>query len=460
MRLKIVSQRQLDNTFELVVLDSLQGCALEGIATNNVLIPHISLRNLPNEHDLLVLTRGRVYTLDTKALKAGYYRGPSGGDWEYSLDRTDWKSCTFTAHPRTIAFKKGRAVETFIRENLAKGDSMPEVVSVIVVPDEANVEELGWRDDGTTETGARLLLASRSELCGMLEADSQAHPQRNPSVKELADLFGVEQTKDRRTLPCYLDEHLRVDAFLARLQLPVLRYLYRGYHGQWRRPVRIEVLPKFNAPESVEEQIRAFRSNILALQDLRHEAILRLHGHHDTPTSLIVVSELFSELTLMDVIEERRLNWEEARQVFRPVADLLQHAHENGIVHRYLDPTCILLKEGDFTKVRVQGFFGAVVGGLTTVRGGKDNRGRDDEQEETSNPFLSPERHKGEQRRGPLQDAYSVGRCLAAALTGSPLRLPTTKEVPAEVEGVIAQLVSWVPEERAPAWARLRTLLA
>jgi hypothetical protein len=458
MHVRFISQRQLDNPFERAVLARLQDCTLVGVASNNVLIPQIRLRNLPNEQDLVVLTRGRVYTLDAKALKAGHYRGASGGDWEYSRDGIDWKTCKFMAHPQTIAVRKGNAVESFVRENLPKGCGMPEVVAVIVVPDEANVEQLGWRD-GTNDSSVRLLRASLSDLCRVLEADSKDHPHQLPSIDDLAGLFSIDSPRERRSLPCFLDEHLRVDAFLARLQLPVLRHLYRGYLENKRRAVRIEILPKFNAPETVAEQIRAFRNNVLALQELKHEAILRLYGDDDTPTSLVVVSELFSETTLQDLIDEqRRLTWDEARQVFRPVVDLMHLAHANSIVHRYLDPTCILVKEGTFAEVRVQGFFGAVVGGLTTVRGGKDNRGLD-EQEDVSNPYLAPERTREEGRRGPMQDAYSVGRCLAAVLTGSPMRLPL-KETPLDVIKVIGQLVSWLPQERVAAWTQLPALLA
>ena len=113
--MKVITSRSVYDKFEGQVLEALGHLEWEGIATNNVIIPHVKFRNLPNEHDILVLTDGRVYTLEAKQLAAGFYRGASGGAWEYRTEQSDWRPVQFLAHPLDVAFKKARVLESFVR---------------------------------------------------------------------------------------------------------------------------------------------------------------------------------------------------------------------------------------------------------------------------------------------------------------------------------------------------------
>ena len=220
--MRVVSSRSVVDRFEARILDALaRAPGPDGLATNNVIIPHVKFRNLPNEHDLLVFTEGKVYTLDGKGLEPGSYRGSGGGGWEYSRDGLSWEPVTFMTHPEEVAFKKARVTEGYLRSRLPADNSipMPQVISVIVVPDEADVSGLAWGAAGTA-TGARLLLTRLGDLAACLDADDRAHRQRRPTVDELAALFHVERPNAASALPCYLSPHLRVDAFLGHTVRP------------------------------------------------------------------------------------------------------------------------------------------------------------------------------------------------------------------------------------------------
>lgn len=455
--------------FERKVQAALRKCKLPGVATNNVVIPQITMRNLPNEQDVLVLTNGLVYTLDAKNLHRGFYSADAcDGPWKYSANGQDKpEDCTFMTHPFLVALKKQKAVLEYVNARLPNRNI--DVVSVIVVPKEADVSGLKWQADGAMSLGARLLLAPLPRLCAILEGDVKKYGRDKPKVAEMVGAFGIDLV-DRPSGPaCELSDKVEVKEYLRTLVRPLLRQEYRGVY-KWseknKEPARIEILPwdqpavpdpsKADDPNAPREDdtdalIRGFRNNLMVLKKIKHDAIPTLLDDFDTPMYLAVVSEFFSGRTLHDVLAARKLTWDQARAVFRPVVDLLRKAHDKGVVHRYLDPTCILVPEtGDeLTPVKVQGFFGAVVGGTSTIGAGRvpppDQRP----------PYIAPERYKPELKGHPMQDAYLVAQCLCAALTGSPLTVPAPPAVPADVPDLLRQLLREDPDARRSAWTAL-----
>lgn len=446
--MEIVSFRRPDNPFEQRVLAKLGAGPLSGIVTNNVLIPHVTFRNLPNEHDILVLLEGRIVTLDTKDLQPGAYREGSAG-WEHKPPQREWTPVTFMGHPREVAFKKAKVLEGYIHSLCVPGVDIPkpQVVSCIVVPDHCDVTALPFRADGRMQTGARLILARLSDLIDVLANDVAAERQRRPTVAELSELLSFRRGYCGNTYACKLAADLEIYERLSRNERPIVYETYRGEDLTFRRAVRVDICPLYSSGEHVDAVLRAYRNNVIALQNLRHDAIPRLYQHAVTPMAIVMVYEYFSNHTLLDELDIHRLTWAEVTEIFRPVVEALRQAHCVGIAHRYLDPSCILLSEGRPRHVRVLGFFGAMISGYSTV--GADDAG---------DPYSAPERGDGGGRT-PLQDAYSVGRCIIASMTGDPNVLPPSSLIPAGVGDLIEQLVARESSARELAWERLPTAL-
>ena len=78
---------------------------------------------------------------------------------------------------------------------------------------------------------------------------------------------------------------------------------------------------------------------------LRHPAIVPVHdvGEHEGVPYL--VSDFVQGLTLTDLLSARRLPPREAAELVAAVADALQYAHEQGVVHRDVKPSNILLDD-------------------------------------------------------------------------------------------------------------------
>jgi hypothetical protein len=454
----VVCNRAIENGFEERIFSALATCPLDGIATNNVIIPNVQFRDLPDEHDLLVLLAGRVYTLEAKELWPGSYRGPSGGDWEYRAPGgTAWEPATFGSHPLEIAFKKGKKLESYVKDRIRDGAgggmrSVPEVVSSLIVTDHADISGLGWRPDGKITSGARLLMTGLGRLNELLAADAAFQRQSKPTLEQLAAFFEVDRPNDVSTLPCSIDKHVRLLERMRTAARPITRSVYRGELALMGVPTRVEVVRKFEparpgtavSPEIIR---RALRASFRAVQQVVHPAVLRCYHFVDTPAALTLAYEYCDDATLEDILARRRLSWDEVRAVFRTVVEALRAAHRARVYHRFLDPSCILVKEQDLAHPRVHAFYGSLVQDLSTI--GISSYA-------TSDLYIAPE--AGGSYSPELLDAYSIGRCLAAALTGDPEALPADGEAPAPAVAAVEDLVLSAAR-RGSAWERLPALL-
>ena len=442
----LASPHRPSNTFEALTLATIQNWKrLEGIVTNNVILPHTRFANLPNEQDILLLLPGHVVTLDMKELWPGKYRDSQGG-WEHEgLD--SWTRVEGFSHPMEIAFKKGKVVESFLASRTRQGGSQPKVLSCIVVPDACDVRDLTFRQDHRTSLGARLLLSRLAELEDTLLADLSAEdPQRRPSPSEIATIFGADRYVDVDSSACRLSDDLEITSYLETRDRPVPRRVYLGRQPSIpRRRLRVEVCPYDTLDREAASLMRAHRSNLLTLQEVQDPGVLRLYDHRLTPSAAVFVTEFFSSRTLADLLPANSdgLTWQILAPLFAGVCTTLHAAHKAGIIHRYLDPSCILVGGDPPSEIRVRDFFGAAVLDTSTLG-----------QDPAANVYDAPERQPGA-TAGPWLDAFSVGRCIRFALTGNPLSWPNSPE---GLASVLKRLED-PPIAREYAWKDLLRLL-
>lgn len=446
--MEVWSTRAPQDEFESQVLDLLAHSSLPGIALNNVILPHPSPNpsfcRLPNEHDILVFTDGHLFTLDMKALDPGLYRGSEGRLIEHSEDGVEWKPVPNHLDPYETAFKKGRVLESFFRTQFPS-TSTPSFVTVIVVPDAANIDALA-APNGRTPLGTRMLISRISDLEEVIQHDLTSAPQRKPKAGEIADLFQARRGELAQVLPCWVSEHLRLEALIAQPKRPVPRTCYRGYDGRREAAVRVEIIPRFTGQLTANDARRAFRSNIRTLSELSHPSLLRHYSEFELHRAFVIVSEYFSEVTLLEFMREAR-TWPLLRGIFAQAVDVLRSAHAAQIVHRHLDLECILIGSDATPRIRVTGFFGASIGSLSVVHC-----------PDHSNPFQAPEYEETQTGVTPMEDAFAIGRCLCAALTGDPRRLPSATDSPINID-ILSSLMDTSPTRRQAAWNSLPRLL-
>lgn len=109
---------------------------------------------------------------------------------------------------------------------------------------------------------------------------------------------------------------------------------------------RKAVIKLFFAPEQAEDRL----STWTATTSLSHVHLVRIlhfgRAEIDGTDLVFIVTELAEEV-LSQIIPERALTSEEARQMLEPVLDALSYLHANGLVHGHLKPSNILVVENE-----------------------------------------------------------------------------------------------------------------
>lgn len=119
--------------------------------------------------------------------------------------------------------------------------------------------------------------------------------------------------------------------------------VYKARLSDENRKVAVKVLspalvqdPKFKS---------RFEREIVVLQKLEHPNIMPILDYGEHNGSLFIVMPLFTSGTLNDRLETGPLTPQETSRLMNEIAGALAHAHEQGIVHRDVKPSNILIDE-------------------------------------------------------------------------------------------------------------------
>ncbi len=121
--------------------------------------------------------------------------------------------------------------------------------------------------------------------------------------------------------------------------------VYRACDTQLDRIVAVK-LPRsgsFATSEDADRFIREARS----VAQLRHPGIVSLYETGQGEHFPFIVSEFVQGVTLADLLTGRRLTPRESAELIAAVAEALQYAHNEGVIHRDVKPSNIILDEQD-----------------------------------------------------------------------------------------------------------------
>src|SRR5262245_49242427 len=110
--------------------------------------------------------------------------------------------------------------------------------------------------------------------------------------------------------------------------------VYRATDTNLKRQVAIKVLPDAVANHS--ERLARFQREAEILASLNHPNIAAIHGLERTEGQTALVMELVEGRTLADRIAQGPIPLDEALPIAKQIAEALEAAHEQGIVHRDL----------------------------------------------------------------------------------------------------------------------------
>ncbi len=207
--------------------------------------------------------------------------------------------------------------------------------------------------------------------------------------------------------------------------------VFKAYQPALERMVALKVLPEVLAEDP---QFRErFRREAVAIARLRHPSILTVYDHGEFEDRLYIVTEFVEGGTFATELG-KPLGLERTTAVLGSIASALDYAHKQGMLHRDVKPSNILINKegaallGDFGLARMMAPTGERLTRIHMVVGTPE--------------YMSPEQCAGRDS-GPASDQYSLGVVAFEALTG---HVPYEAETPAAV--MLEQIQSPLPDPR------------
>ncbi len=206
------------------------------------------------------------------------------------------------------------------------------------------------------------------------------------------------------TLPDKIGKY-QIRAFLGRGAMGVV---YKGFDAAIERGVAIKVIVKSELdPSELQHIVGRFRHEARAAGRLVHPCIVQIYDYGEDENIAYIVMELVNGKTLKEHLTQGgaygvREGWE----IIRQLLDAVAHAHGEGVVHRDVKPSNIMvnkdggIKLGDFGIARTEASALTQIGDvLGTLH------------------YMSPEQFLGAQVDS-LADLYSIGVIAYELLVG------------------------------------------
>jgi len=184
--------------------------------------------------------------------------------------------------------------------------------------------------------------------------------------------------------------------------------VYRGYDPTLARPVAVKVL----APNLVGDEnfVRRFLREAQAAAGLKHPSVVTIHDVGQQSGWYYFVMEYLEGQPLSHVLRERGpLPADEALSILSQLADALDYAHTQGLVHRDVKPANVMVDQRGHITLMDFGLVRAAQGMRLTATGTTIGTPQ----------YMSPEQVAGESV-GPAADLYSLAIVAYELLAGAP----------------------------------------
>jgi ligand-binding sensor domain-containing protein/tRNA A-37 threonylcarbamoyl transferase component Bud32 len=217
----------------------------------------------------------------------------------------------------------------------------------------------------------------------------------------------------------YVGKRLGAYQLLEQIGQGGMATIYKAYQPSMDRYVAVKILPAHFTQD--ETFVARFTQEAHTLARLEHPFILPVHDYGEQDGITYLVMRYIEAGTLKDVIAQRApLPMSETLRIMRQVGGALGHAHSQGVVHRDIKPTNVLIDRRGDAFLTDFGIAKLVAGAIQYTATGAI----------IGTPaYMSPEQGLGE----PVDhrsDIYALGVVLYEMVTG---RVPFEAETPLAV---------------------------
>ncbi len=235
-------------------------------------------------------------------------------------------------------------------------------------------------------------------------------------------------------------------------------------------PTNAPVAVKSLLPEGLECNVTSLFQEAAALEQVPHPAIVRVrdYGFADRrQTRPYIVMEYFQGATLEDFVKERGgLRVEDLQPLVQTVAEALQAAHAQGILHRDVKPANILIrKEGALWQVRLIDFGLALKQALIEGASSTARKGRTIMESSVAGTldYAAPEQ-MGKLpgvKVGPAADVYGFAKtCCYALFESTEPTFQDWQKIPQDWAELLGHCLQKAPDRRPAGFAAVLEALA
>jgi serine/threonine protein kinase/Tol biopolymer transport system component len=247
--------------------------------------------------------------------------------------------------------------------------------------------------------------------------------------------------------------------------------VYKAFDTRLERDVAVKIIrTDMFVPAALQQVLKRFEREAKSLAKLSHPNIVSIidYGEHDGVPYLVM--EYLPGGTLKDRLKGQPLAWQESFHMLLPVARALQFAHQQGIIHRDVKPSNILITLSGEPMLSDFGIAKILESqGSTSLTGTGVGMGTPE--------YMAPEQWLG--KTSARSDLYSLGVVLYEMVTGrkpytadtppaillkqanDPLPRPRqfVPDLPDQVEKIIFKVLAKKPEDRYSSMEEFSTAL-